>query len=64
VNPALLLEPQQRGIHRTLIQLEYVFAHLLDAARDPEAVQGAKSLQGFQDHKIERALEDFRPVDF
>jgi hypothetical protein len=36
INPALRLQSQQGGIHRTFIQLQYVFAHLLDAACDAE----------------------------
>src|SRR5262245_22751777 len=38
-NPTALLEAEQRGIDRALIELEHVLADLLDAPRDPVTVK-------------------------
>lgn len=64
MNPTLLLELQQTGIDCTFVQLKYVFAHLLEAARKTESVKRAQGVECFQDHKIERALQDFRSLVF
>src|SRR3977135_1548907 len=58
-NPAALLEPQQSGIERALIQLEQILADLLEALGDAVAVQRAHGLEGLQNDKVERALQNF-----
>ena len=50
-DPSLLLQPQQRGVHRALVQLEHVAAHLLDAPRNAEPVQRSQRVQRLQDHR-------------
>src|SRR6516225_5054113 len=59
-NPCLLLQPQQRGVHRHLIQLKNVAAHLLDAPRNAEAVQRPQRVQRLQNHQVQRSLQHFR----
>jgi hypothetical protein len=57
-DPALLLEAEQGSVDGALIQFEDVFADLLDAAGDAEAVLGAEGMERFEDHEVEGALED------
>src|SRR5262249_7045457 len=49
-NPSPLLQIQQRGINRTLIELWQMAAGLLDTPRNAVAVQGAKRLERFERH--------------
>src|SRR5438094_878315 len=62
LNPAPLQQPHERRVHRSLVELQHVFAHLLDAPRDPVAVLRAQRLERLQDHEIERALQDVPPI--
>src|SRR5260370_28806203 len=59
MDPALLLKPQQRGVHGAFVQLQHLFADLLDAPRNPKSVLWAESVESLQNHQIERALQDF-----
>src|SRR5919106_1369051 len=54
LDPALVLETMEGRIKRSLIDLQDVLGHLLDALGDGPAVQGIL-LQGAQDQQIERA---------
>src|SRR5262245_58067685 len=49
-NPSPLLQIQQRGINRALIELQQMAAGLLDAPRNAVPMQGAKSLESFESH--------------
>jgi hypothetical protein len=53
-----MLQAQQGGIDGSLIELQQVFAHLLDPARNAVAVQRPHRFQRLQHHQIERALQD------
>src|SRR5262245_8037080 len=57
---SLLLEPKESRIDRALVQRQYASRHLFDTAGNSEAVQWPKSLQGFKDHQVERAIGDIR----
>jgi hypothetical protein len=59
LDPALLLQPYQHGIDRSLIQEEHVLADLLDAQRNAPAMQMAHDGQRLENHQIERALQNF-----
>jgi hypothetical protein len=59
-DPALLLKSQQRRVDGPLIEFEHFLTDLLDPARNAKPVERSKRLQGFQDHEVERALQDFR----
>src|SRR5712692_9973604 len=61
-DPALLREPQQRGIYCALIQPQHLLAELLDAPRDPVPVQWPQSIERLQHHEIQRPLQYFRAV--
>src|SRR5215510_12318670 len=63
-NPSPLLQVQQRGINRSLIELRQMAAGLLDAPRNAVAVQAAKRLERFENHQAERAGQDFVLVMF
>src|SRR5687767_7118592 len=52
----LLLELEERGVQRAVVEREAVLARLLDAAGDAVAVEGAEHLEGAEDHQGERAL--------
>ena len=58
-DPALLLEPQQRGIGRALVERERALGHLLDASGDCVPVQRAHDLEGLEDHQVEGAVGHF-----
>ncbi len=55
---ALLLEFQQRGIQRPVINRKQVTASLLDAAGDTVTVKRAHGLQRFQNHQGQSSLPD------
>src|ERR1700722_2910611 len=57
-DPALLLEAEQGSVDGAFVQLEDVFADLLDAAGDAEAVLRSESVKRLEDHEVEGALED------
>src|SRR5262249_5114192 len=56
-NPALLLEPVQRGIQRALADRERVAREELNALGDAPSVERSPG-DGFQDQQIERALQE------
>ena len=58
-DPSLVEEANERGVDRALIDLERFFADLLDAAGDAVAVERAHGGESFEDHEVERALENF-----
>ena len=62
VDPAPLLKPQQGGVYGALVQTQYILAHLLNAARDPEPMLRAQRMKGLQNHQVERALQFLRLV--
>ena len=51
-----LLQLEQRGVERAVVEREAVLARLLDAARDAVAVQRPEHLEGLEDHQGEGAL--------
>src|SRR4249920_3412071 len=57
VEPSRALETLERGEQRSRIHLEYVARDLLDASRDPEAVQRLQA-QRLQDQHVQRSLND------
>src|SRR5215469_16667536 len=57
LDPAALLEPEQRGVDGALVHLEEIAADLFEPPGDPEAVQRPEDIEGFEDHEIERSLE-------
>ena len=57
-DPALLLQPQQRGIHCAFIQLQHILAYLLDASRDSKPVLWAECVEGLKNHQVESALQN------
>src|SRR5947209_464840 len=59
LNPAFLLEPEQRRIDGALIERERSLRDLFDAPRDGVSVQRPHGLQRFQHHQIERAVGNF-----
>jgi hypothetical protein len=66
-DPALMLEAEQRGVDGAFVESEDVLTELLDAPGDAEAMKWSEGMQGFEDHEIEGALEDFGffgPGDF
>src|SRR5260370_22436457 len=54
-DPALIFQPVQRWVKRSLIDLEHVFGNLLDALRDAPAMHRLQ-FQRLEDQQIERAL--------
>src|SRR5258708_2455674 len=56
-DPAALLQSDQRGVNRALIQKDGVAADLLDAASNAVAVLRTKASQGLQYHQVQSALE-------
>src|SRR5579862_694535 len=59
-DPPLLLQPQQRRVHRSFVKIEYPFAHLLDSPRYPETVQRPHCKKRLQYHQIQGALHHVR----
>ena len=60
--PALLSEAKQRGVDSSFVELQYIVADLFNAARDGVAMQGAQSIDGLEDHQVERTLEDLNAI--
>ena len=60
-NPAVLLEPQQGRIDRTLVYLEPLAGGLLDPAGQPEPVERPHRVEGLQDEEVEHAVRHVRP---
>src|SRR6266481_10144611 len=56
-DPALLLQAVERGVKRTLIDLQLLFGDLADALRDGPAVHGLES-DSLEDQQIECALDE------
>src|SRR5580704_634892 len=56
-NPSLVSETHKRSVDCSLIDLQGLFADLLDAASDSITMQRTHGLEGFQDHQVQRALE-------
>src|SRR3954453_12076767 len=48
-----LLEPQQRGIERALVDLQRVLGHLFQALRDAPPVERAEGFQRAEHHEVE-----------
>ena len=55
---ALLLEFEQSGVERAVVQLQQIAAGLLDAARQAVAVLRAHGVESAQDHETEGSLPD------
>src|SRR5712672_1421239 len=47
-DPPLLLQPQQRRVHRTLVQLQHIAADLLDPPRNPNPCCGPNACSVFR----------------
>src|SRR5256886_9994515 len=52
-NPALLRQPQQRGVYRALIHPQHLLAKLLDAPRDSVPVQWPERIERLQHHEVQ-----------
>ena len=59
VDPALALEPVQRGIERAVVDVQHVLGAGAERHADPVAVLRSP-LQRAEDQQIERALQQFR----
>src|SRR6476661_5185122 len=59
-NPPSLHQPHQRRINRSLIDLQSLFADLLDSSRDSVAVQWPHRGQRLQHHQIQCPLQNLR----
>src|SRR5918995_3574817 len=59
-NPALLLQPQKRGVDGAFVEPEDLATYLLDPPGDAEPVHRSERMQGLQDHQVQRALQHFR----
>ena len=57
LDPPLLLEADQGGVQRALIQRERIVRHLLEAGGEPVGMLRPHGRQGAQDDEIERALQ-------
>src|ERR1043166_8675865 len=57
--PPALLEAQQSGIQSSLVQLQQVFRHLLNAQGDSKAVHGSHRIEGLEHQQIKRSLQHF-----
>ena len=55
-----MLQLQQQGIKRALVDSQKVSADLLDAAGDAVAVLRSQHIQGLQDHQRKRSLQNVR----
>src|SRR5579871_1946005 len=56
-DPAALLHPVKRRIQRAFFHLQQIFGGSLDMEHDSVSVQASALGKGFQDEKIETALE-------
>ena len=59
LDPSSLLQPEERGIERALIQLEEAFRHLEDPLGESEPVLRSHRVERPQHHEIEGALQYF-----
>src|SRR5450756_2590240 len=59
-DPAALLQAQERGIQRPLVEIEGAAGDLLNALGQPEPVLRPHGFERPQHHQIERALENAR----
>src|SRR5271167_1852368 len=59
-DPPLLQHAQQRRIHRTFVQTQYVAADLLDSPSNPEPVLRPQRMKRLQNHQVQRPLQHFR----
>ena len=55
-----MLQLQQQGIERALIDIQKVSADLLDAPGDTVAVLRPQDIQCLEDHQGKRSLQDVR----
>ena len=53
-----MLQLEQQGIERALVEGEKVAADLLDAAGDAVAMLRAQNIEGLEDHQRKRALQN------
>ena len=60
INPALLLQPQQRVVHSALVQGQNILTHLLDAPCNPKSMLWTQHLEGLQNYQIPCSLQYFR----
>src|SRR5262245_37126214 len=60
-DPALARQAQQRREYCARVQPEQGVADLFDASCDSIPVLRAQRIEGFEDHQVESALQDFRP---
>ncbi len=58
----MLLELQQRGLQRPLIDGELVGADLLDPPGDRISMKRPHRVERLQDHEVKRAVEEVRLV--
>src|ERR1700730_14441229 len=61
IDPSALFEPEQGWIKGALIELHQVLGNLLNALRDPVAMQRTDGLQRFQHDQVQRSLKHFAP---
>src|SRR5690348_1298891 len=57
-DPAALEQSDERGVNRSLIETQGVFADLLDSPRNAVAVKRAHSLESLENHQIQGALQN------
>src|ERR1051325_1356506 len=57
-NPPAMLEAQQGGVERALVEIEQAARDLLNSLGQPEAVLRPHGFEGAQHHKVKRALQD------
>ena len=55
-----MLQLQQQGVKRALVDSQNISADLLDAAGNPVAVLRPQGIQCFQDHQRKRSLQYVR----
>src|SRR5262249_30422753 len=60
-NPAFALEPMERGVERTVFDLQDVVGGALDVLGDLMSMRAAEE-QGAEDQHIERSLQQFDAV--
>src|ERR1700721_694420 len=59
-DPSLLLQPQQRRVYRSFVQIEDTVAYLLDPPGNSESVQRPQRVERLQHHQVQRSLQHFR----
>src|SRR5262249_25379799 len=58
LDPALLLEPEERGIQRALVEVEDLARDLVQPLGDAVAVHAAEGIERLEHHEVEGALQD------